>query len=82
MHYEVDVILNQALDAKTRQFLEVVQASANRVVRFRGDEQSIRLTVDVVGQCREEATRAAAGEVARIFPASNDEKYLDIREGR
>jgi hypothetical protein len=45
------------------------------LIRFTGDSSSIKLTVEVSGMCRKEAPRAAAGEVARIFPNSNDEKY-------
>jgi hypothetical protein len=56
-----------------------VQRSANRLVRFRGGSGSIRLTVEVSGMCRGDALRAAAGEVARIFPASNDERYEEPR---
>jgi hypothetical protein len=80
MHYEVDVTIPKALDATTERFLDAVQHSANNVVRFTGTEGSIRLTVEVAGMCREEAIRAAAGEVARIFPASNDEKYGEPRQ--
>jgi hypothetical protein len=79
-HFEVDVLLNQGLDESTRRFLQSVQASANRVIRFDGDDRSVRLTVDVAGMTRDEAIRAAAGEVSRIFPASSDEKYLEIRQ--
>jgi hypothetical protein len=75
MHYEVEVTLPRALDDQTRRFLDAVQRSANQLVRFGGDNASIRLTVEVAGMCREDAIRAAAGEVARIFPACNDEKY-------
>jgi hypothetical protein len=52
-----------------------VQRSANRLVRFSGDTASIKLTVEVCGMRREDAVRAAVGEVARMFPNSNDEKY-------
>jgi hypothetical protein len=45
------------------------------LVRFSGDSTSTKLTVEVAGTCRDDAVRAAAGEVARIFPACNDEKY-------
>jgi hypothetical protein len=75
MHYEVEVVIPKSLDDRTRQFLNAVQRSANRLVKFTGDSGSIRLTVEAAGLCREDAIRAAAGEVARIFPASNDEKY-------
>jgi hypothetical protein len=75
VHYEVEVILPKSLDDQTRRFLVAVQRSANRLVRFSGDSTSTKLTVEVAGMCREDAVRAAAGEVARIFPASSDEKY-------
>jgi hypothetical protein len=79
MHYEVEVLIRHPLDDKTRRFLEAVQTSANRLVRFRGDDESVRLTIDAVGLSREDAIRAGAGEVARIFPGSNDEKYIELR---
>jgi predicted metal-dependent peptidase len=75
MHYEVEVTIPKALDEQTRRFLDAVQRSANRLVRFSSDGVSIKLIVEVSGMCREDALRAAAGEVARIFPNSNDEKY-------
>jgi len=80
MLYEVDVTITKPLDDRMCQFLDAVQHSANRVVRFSGDSGSIRVTVEVAGLCREDAIRAAAGEVARIFPASNDERYGEPRE--
>jgi hypothetical protein len=78
--YEVEVTLPRALDDQTRRFLDAVQRSANRLVRFGGNSDSIKLTVEVAGMCREDAIRAAAGEVARIFPASSDEKYGEPSE--
>jgi hypothetical protein len=75
MNYEVEVIMARAPDDQTRRFLDAVQRSANRLIRYSGDGSSIKLTVGVAGMCHEDAVRAAAGEVARIFPASNDEKY-------
>jgi hypothetical protein len=80
MHYEVAVTIPKALDDQTRRFLDAVQRSANRLVSFRGDGRSIKLIVEVSGMCREDAMRAAAGEVARIFPACNDEKYAEPRQ--
>ena len=80
MHYEVEVIVPRALDDRTRRFLDSVQRSANQLVRFNGDSASIKLIVDVAGMCREDAVRAAAGKVARIFPNSNDEKYGEPRQ--
>ena len=79
MLFEVDVTLPRELDDRTERFLNDVQRSANRVIRFRGSPGSITVTVEVAGLCREDALRAAAGEVARIFPASSDEKYGEPR---
>lgn len=47
--------------------------------RFGGDSASIKLTVEMAVISREDAMRAAAGEVARIFPACNDEIYGEPR---
>ena len=77
MHYEVDVVVRHPLDERTRRFLTDVQRSANQVVRFRGDERAVCVTVEVAGQCRDDAIRAAARQIARIFPASQDEKYSE-----
>lgn len=77
MTFEVDVTIPKALDYNTRRFLDAVQPSANRLIRFSGNARLIRLTVEVTGQCREDALRAAAGEVARIFPGSTNEKYSE-----
>jgi len=80
MQYEVEVIIPKGLDDQTRRFLDAVQRSANRVVRFNGDSGSIRLTVEVAGMCSEDAVRAAAGEVARIFPACRNPSYGEPRQ--
>lgn len=80
MLYEVDVTLALPLDDQNRRFLDAVQHSANRVVRFTGDGGSTTVTVEVAGMCRADAVRAAAGEVARIYPGSNDERYGEPRE--
>lgn len=80
MLFEVDVTIPRELDDPTRRFLDAVQRSANQLVRFTGDISSIKMTVEVSGMCREDALRAAAGEVARIFPNSNDEKYCEPRQ--
>jgi hypothetical protein len=80
MHYEVEVQIPKPLDDQTRQFLDSVQRSANQLVPFTGDISSIKLTVEVSGMCREDALRAAAGEVARIFPNGNNEKYCEPRQ--
>ncbi len=80
MRYEVDVMMPKALNDRTWRFLDAVQKSANQLVRFKGDAGSITLTVDVAGMCREDAVRAAAREVAGIFPNSSDEKYGEPRQ--
>ena len=80
MQYEVDVTIAKPLDDRTRRFLDAVQRSANRVVRFTGNSASTKLTVEVAGLCREDAVRSTAAEVARIFPASNDERYGEPRQ--
>jgi hypothetical protein len=80
MHFEVDVTVSRPLDERTDRFLSDVTRSANQVVRYRGDDRSVTLTVEVAGLCREDALRAAAGEVARIFPASSDERYGEPRQ--
>ena len=68
MRFEVDVIVQHALDAKAERFLVSVQRSANRVVRFRGEDQRIVVTVEAHAFDREGAIRAAAQEVAHIYP--------------
>jgi hypothetical protein len=82
MRYEVDVTIAKPLDDRTRRFLEAVQRSANRVVRFSGNALSVTVTVDVAGLGRDDAIRSAAAEVARIFPASNDERFGEPRPTR
>ena len=75
MRFEVEVVIPKPLDDSTRRFLDSVQRSANQLVGFSGDSTSTKLVVEVSGMALEDAVRAAAGEVARIFPNSNDEKY-------
>ena len=82
MRYEVEVIMPKPLDDATRRFLDAVQRSANQLVSFSGDRTSTTLVVEVAGMAPEDAVRAAAGEVARIFPNSNDEKYGEPRAQR
>ena len=57
MHFEVDVIVQHPLDERSRRFLTDVQNSANRVVRFRGDERSITVTVEAHAYDRDGAVR-------------------------
>ena len=66
MRYEVDVTMPKGLDDRTWRFLDAVQRSANRLVRFRGDDGSITLTVDVAGMCREEAVGRSQGGCQRL----------------
>ena len=68
MSFEVDVVVHQPLDEQAERFLTSVQRSANRVVRFRGDERSIVITVEAHAYDREGAVRAAVQEVAHIYP--------------
>ena len=78
MRYEVDVTIPRPLDERTREFLDACRRAANPVVRFSGDGRAIRLTVEVAGLSRNEAMRAAAGEVARILP-NCDAEFSDLR---
>jgi hypothetical protein len=71
VNYEVQVVIPRPLDDLTRRFLNSVQRSANRLVRFTGDALSITFTVEASGMSREDALRAAAGEVARILVATH-----------
>jgi hypothetical protein len=79
VRYEVDVTIHQPLDDRTERFLEAARRSANRLIRFTGGGESIRLTVEVAGMCREDAIRSAAREVAAIFPACDSERYGEPR---
>ena len=79
MRYEVDIAIPRSLDERTERFLESARRSANRLIRFRGGADSIVLTVEVAGMCREDAIRAAVREVAGIFPACENERYTEPR---
>ncbi len=80
VRYEVDVTIHQPLDDRTERFLEAARRSANRLIRFSGGGDSIRLTVEVAGMCREDAIRSAAREVAALFPACDSERYSEPRQ--
>jgi len=69
MHFEVDVVVQHPLDEQTKQFLTSAQKSANRVLRFQGDDQKIILTVEAHAFDDVGANRAAVQDVAHIFPA-------------
>ena len=68
MHFEVDVVVHHPLDEQAKRFLSTVQRSANRVVRFRGDDSRIVVTVEAHAYDRDGAVRAAVQEVAHIYP--------------
>ncbi|HEY4929346.1 MAG TPA: hypothetical protein VIH95_09365 [Acidimicrobiales bacterium] len=68
MHFEVDVIVQHPLDDQAERFLSSVQRSANRVLRFHGDERRIVVTVEAHAFDRDGAIRAAVQEVAHIYP--------------
>jgi len=73
MHFEVDVVVQHPLDHQAERFLTSVQRSANRVIRFRGDDHRIVVTVEAHGYDREGAVRAAIQEVAHIYPTTESE---------
>jgi hypothetical protein len=68
VHFEVDVEVQHPLDDRARRFLTGVQRSANRVLRFRGDDRRIIITVEAPAYDREGAVSAAIREVAHIYP--------------
>jgi len=68
MHFEVDVIVQHPLDDQAERFLSSVQKSANRVIRFRGDDRQIVVTVEAHAFDRDGAVKAAVQEVAHIYP--------------
>jgi len=68
MHFEVDVVVQHPLDDQAKRFLSTVQRSANRVVRFGGDDRRIVVTVEAHAYDRDGAVRAAIQEVAHIYP--------------
>ena len=73
MHFEVDVIIQHPFDDRSKRFLTDVQKSANRVVRFRGDDTTITVTVEAHAYDRDGAVLSAIGEVARIYPTERFE---------
>jgi hypothetical protein len=68
MHFEVDVVVQHPLDQQAERFLSTVQRSANRILRFRGDDERIVVTVEAHAHDRDGAVRAAIREVAHIYP--------------
>jgi hypothetical protein len=79
VHFEVDVEVQHPLDDRARRFLTDVQRSANRVLRFRGDDQRIIITVEAHAYDREGAVSAAIREVAHIYPLV---KFQQVGEPR
>ncbi len=79
MHFEVDVVVQHPLDQQAERFLTSVQSSANRVVRFSGDDQRIVITVEAHAYDREGAVRAAVREVASIYPLAKFEANVEPR---
>jgi len=73
MYFEVDVVVQHPLDPQAERFLSSVQRSANRVIRFRGDDHCIIVTVEAHAYDREGAVRAAIQEVAHIYPTAKFE---------
>jgi hypothetical protein len=67
------------MDRLVERFLTSVQRSANRVLRFRGDDHRIVVTVEADAYDREGAVRAAIQDVAHIFPMTEFEAEEDPR---
>ena len=70
VHFEVDVEIQHPLDEQAKRFLTDVQRSANRVLRFRGNDRKIIVTVEAHAYDREGAVSAAIREVAYIYPTT------------
>ena len=77
--FEVETLVPQELTETTRRFLSAAQTSANRILRFSGDQKVIRLTIEATGMNRNEAVRATAMEVAHILPNSYPE-IVEMKE--
>ena len=80
VHFEVDVVVQHPLDQQAERFLSSVQRSANRVIRFRGDERRIVITVEAHAYDREGAVSAAIREVASIYPNNRFQPAGEARE--
>ena len=70
LHHAVDVLRNRPLTDQTRRLLEAVVTSANRVVGFRGNDQSICLTVNVAGMTRNDASARLPAKWPESCPAT------------
>jgi hypothetical protein len=79
MRYEVDMVVQQPLDDRARRFLTEVQKSANRVLRFHGDDSTITIVVEAHGMDQDDAIRLARGHIARIYPGA---EYQAVGEPR
>jgi hypothetical protein len=79
MRYEVDMVVQQPLDDKATRFLTEVQKSANRVLRFHGDESSITIVVEAHGMHQDDAIKSARGQIARIYPGAEYQAVGEVR---
>ncbi len=66
MHFEVDISVPRPLDDRSLRFLTDVQRSANRVLRLRGDDECITLTVEARGLDGAAALRIASREAGQV----------------
>lgn len=67
------MLVQHPLDEQAERFLTSVQRSANRVIRFRGDDLRIVVTVEAHAYDREGAVRAAVQEIAHVYPLAKFE---------
>jgi hypothetical protein len=81
VRFEVEVRVGQPLDSTARQFLDSVMRSANKVLRYRADEERMVLTVEAHAIDKADAVPAAQREVARMV-ASTSSPRMRSRSGR
>lgn len=62
------MVVEVPLDARSERFLQSVQRSANRVLRFTGSDVVVVVTVEAHAFDGAGAIKAAIQEVARIYP--------------
>jgi hypothetical protein len=79
MHHEVDMIVNRPFDDSARRFLAAAQVSANRVLRFRGDDRSITITLETHAMDGDGAVKVALWEIAHVYPGGD---YQEVGESR
>jgi hypothetical protein len=68
VRYEVDVLVHHPLDDNARRLLDSVIHSANRILRYREDDDRMVLTVEAHAMDTEGALPAAIREVAKVYP--------------